>query len=115
MAFAAASQGINLTFSEAWVGALGYSLQLYFDFSIPSTVTKNSDNTFDGSHFSVEINNKIAHILQGEDDSFGIRVDNYNFGDYREKYRHELQGFLAESQELERWDDNSELSIEMVN
>ena len=33
LAFAAASQGINLTFSESWVGALGYSLQLYFDFS----------------------------------------------------------------------------------
>lgn len=33
LAFAAAAQGIDLTFSEAWVGALGYSLQLYFDFS----------------------------------------------------------------------------------
>ena len=33
LSFAAASQGIDLTFSEAWVGALGYSLQLYFDFS----------------------------------------------------------------------------------
>ncbi len=33
LAFAAASQGINLTFSESWVGALGYTLQLYFDFS----------------------------------------------------------------------------------
>jgi D-alanyl-lipoteichoic acid acyltransferase DltB (MBOAT superfamily) len=33
LAFAAASQGINLTFCESWVGALGYSLQLYFDFS----------------------------------------------------------------------------------
>ena len=33
LAFAAVSQGIELTFSEAWVGALGYSLQLYFDFS----------------------------------------------------------------------------------
>ena len=33
LAFAAASQGIDLTFSESWVGALGYSLQLYFDFS----------------------------------------------------------------------------------
>ena len=33
LAFAAASQGIDLTFAEAWVGALGYSLQLYFDFS----------------------------------------------------------------------------------
>ncbi len=33
LAFAAASQGIDLTFSESWVGALGYTLQLYFDFS----------------------------------------------------------------------------------
>ena len=33
LAFNAAAQGIDLTFAEAWVGALGYSLQLYFDFS----------------------------------------------------------------------------------
>jgi len=31
--FAAAGQGVPLTFSEAWVGALAYTLQLYFDFS----------------------------------------------------------------------------------
>ncbi len=31
--FAAASQGVTLTFSEAWAGALAYTLQLYFDFS----------------------------------------------------------------------------------
>lgn len=32
-AFDAAAQGITLTFSEAWVGALAYTCQLYFDFS----------------------------------------------------------------------------------
>ena len=53
--------------------------------------------------------------MQGEDDSFGVRVDNYNFADYRETYRRELRDFLAENQELELWDDNSEISIEMVN
>lgn len=31
--FDAAQNGISLTFSEAWTGALAYSLQLYFDFS----------------------------------------------------------------------------------
>lgn len=31
--FAAAQGGAELTFVEAWFGALGYSLQLYFDFS----------------------------------------------------------------------------------
>ena len=33
LAFSAAAQGIDLTFAESWVGALGYSMQLYFDFS----------------------------------------------------------------------------------
>jgi D-alanyl-lipoteichoic acid acyltransferase DltB (MBOAT superfamily) len=33
LAFNAASQGIELSFSEAWVGSLSYTLQLYFDFS----------------------------------------------------------------------------------
>jgi len=31
--FDAAAQGASLTFFDAWVGALAYSLQLYFDFS----------------------------------------------------------------------------------
>ncbi len=31
--FAAAAAGESLTFLEAWVGALGYTVQLYFDFS----------------------------------------------------------------------------------
>ncbi|MEL6931014.1 MAG: hypothetical protein AAFO95_20680, partial [Cyanobacteria bacterium J06600_6] len=43
-----------------------------YDFSIPSEVTKNPNNTFDGSHYSVTTNNRIAKILQGErDDNFG--------------------------------------------
>ena len=33
LAFNAAANGIHLTFSEAWVGSLAYTLQLYFDFS----------------------------------------------------------------------------------
>ncbi len=33
LVFYAASQGVSLTFFEAWSGALAYSLQLYFDFS----------------------------------------------------------------------------------
>jgi D-alanyl-lipoteichoic acid acyltransferase DltB (MBOAT superfamily) len=33
LAFGAASQGVTLTFSEAWAGSLAYTLQLYFDFS----------------------------------------------------------------------------------
>ena len=32
-AFDAAGHGFNLTFSEAWGGALAYAFQVYFDFS----------------------------------------------------------------------------------
>ena len=86
-----------------------------YDFSIPSAVTKNPDNTFDGSHYSVITNNQIAKILQGEADSnFGIRVDNYSFDDYRHTYRQSLRSFLAENQQLKRWNDSSEVSIDLV-
>jgi D-alanyl-lipoteichoic acid acyltransferase DltB (MBOAT superfamily) len=33
LAFNAVAKGIELTFSESWIGALAYTLQLYFDFS----------------------------------------------------------------------------------
>ena len=86
-----------------------------YDFSVPSEVTTNPSNTFDGSHFSVITNNRIAQVLQGESDQdFGIRVDNYDFDSYRQMYRQSIYNFLAENDELQRWDDNSEISIEMV-
>jgi hypothetical protein len=86
-----------------------------YDFSIPSTITKDPRNTFDGSHYSVIVNNRIAKILQGETDSdFGIRIDKYKFDDYRTAYRQELRNFLAENNELKRWNDNPAISIDMV-
>lgn len=94
---------------------LSQNYDAMYDFSIPSEVTKNPHNTFDGSHYSVETNNKIAKILQGgTDGDFGIRVDKYTFEDYRAAYRQKLRGFLAETGELKRWNDNPEISIEMV-
>ena len=86
-----------------------------YDFSIPSEVTKNPDNTYDGSHYSIKVNNWIAKILQGEsDDAFGIRIDQYNFEDYRAIYRQKLRKFLAENGQLKRWDNRSEIVIDLV-
>ncbi len=92
---------------------LSQEFDALYDFSIPSEVTQNPDNTFDGSHYSVEVNNRIAKILQGEpDDTFGLRVDDYNFDDYRIIYRQKLQDFLAKNDQLERWDNSSEILID---
>ncbi|MGF1590375.1 MAG: hypothetical protein ACFCU7_14245 [Pleurocapsa sp.] len=94
---------------------LSQSFDVMYDFSIPSEVTKNPDLTFDGSHYSVKTNNRIAEVLQGESDpNFGIRIDKYSFNDYRTIYRQKLREFLVEHDELERWNDNSEVSIDLV-
>jgi hypothetical protein len=94
---------------------LSTSYDAMYDFSIPSKVTKNPSNTYDGSHYSVTINNRIAKTLQGKSpDSFGIRIDPYSFDEYRKIYRQELQEFLAENNQLQRWDDSTEISIDLV-
>ncbi|MEO1799340.1 MAG: hypothetical protein AAFR62_02750 [Cyanobacteria bacterium J06629_2] len=94
---------------------LSQSYDVMYDFSIPSEVTKNPRNTFDGSHFSVAANSSLAEVLQGETvGDFGIRIDNYDFDDYRQIYRQKLRNFLAAEKELQRWNDNSEISIQMV-
>jgi hypothetical protein len=88
------------------VHQLAQTYDVMYDFTAPSEVTKNPDYTFDGSHYSVAINNKIAAILQGQSDAnFGIRVDKYKFDEYRNIYQGKLRGFLAENNELKRWQE----------
>ena len=87
-----------------------------YDFSAPSTITKNPDNTFDGSHYSVTVNNKIAQILQGEEiEDFGIKVNKYSFDEYRNLYRQKLKNFLAENNQLELWQKSEKMSVRMVD
>lgn len=94
---------------------LAQSYDEMYDFSAPSSITKNPENTFDGSHYSVTVNNEIAAILQGkQNNDFGIRVNQYDFDDYRKIYRQKLQDFLAEKDKLELWQKSEEVSIETV-
>ncbi|MGD1920717.1 MAG: hypothetical protein ACFCAD_18640 [Pleurocapsa sp.] len=95
---------------------LAESYDAMYDFSAPSKITKNPDNTFDGSHYSVEVNNEIAQILQGKNnEDFGIRVDRYSFDEYRKLYRGKLKDFLAQNNQLERWQESEEISVNMVD
>ena len=77
--------------------------QLYddmYDFLLPSPVTKNPQNTYDGSHFSVKVNDRIAGILEGKTDTFGVRIDKYSYPEYRLLYTRKINEFLAENGEL---------------
>ncbi|MEB3279098.1 MAG: hypothetical protein VKK42_09305 [Lyngbya sp.] len=76
-----------------------------YDFSIPSSITKEPDNTYDGSHFTPEINDLVAEIMQGEkyDKLFGVRVDNYSLNQYKSTYKMEMKKFLEEQNQIQRW------------
>ena len=82
---------------------LAQSYDAMYDFTIPSEVTKNPKNTFDGSHYSVTVNDEIASIIQGKSASFGVRIDELTFAEYRRLYYAKLRKFLAENNQLKRW------------
>jgi len=62
--FAAAASGAQLTFYEAWTGALAYSLQLYFDFSGYSDMAIGAARMF-GIKFPLNFNSpyKAVNII----------------------------------------------------
>ncbi|GAB4530261.1 MAG: hypothetical protein Tsb0014_12770 [Pleurocapsa sp.] len=103
---------------DCYLTAFHQLSQIYdvmYDFSIPSEITKNPDHTFDGSHYSVEVNNEVAAILQGESDSFGIRINSHDFQEYRRLYFAKLREFLAENNQLKRWQPPKDLKDISLN
>ncbi len=54
--------------------------------------------------------------MQGKNnEDFGIRVDRYSFDEYRKLYRGKLKDFLAQNNQLERWQESEEISVNMVD
>ena len=49
-------------------------LAAMYDFSIPSEVTSDSGNTYDGSHYFPYIQNKIVESINSEQMEFGLNV-----------------------------------------
>lgn len=78
---------------------LSQAYDTMYDFSLPSEITKNNKNTHDGSHFSVEVNDRIAKVLQGKSNNFGIKVNDYSFEEYSKVHYSKIQEFLKEQGE----------------
>ncbi|MEM9265234.1 MAG: hypothetical protein AAGA46_06885 [Cyanobacteria bacterium P01_F01_bin.13] len=72
----------------------------FYDFSIPSAITKNPEHTYDGSHFFPGITDEIAAILQGSSPSFGIEVSDMSFEDYTSAYKEAVYEFLKSENAL---------------
>ncbi|HIK16745.1 MAG TPA: hypothetical protein IGS53_15880 [Leptolyngbyaceae cyanobacterium M33_DOE_097] len=66
-----------------------------YDFSIPSKVTEDVANTYDGIHYYPQVNEKITQFLQGAPLEFGIQVTPENFEAYQQAYQSATRGFLA--------------------
>lgn len=79
---------------------ISQAYDVMYDFALPSEVTKNPDNTYDGSHFSVKVNNRVADTLQGKSTGFGFKINQYSFPEYRKMYKVKIEEFLAEHNEL---------------
>lgn len=74
-----------------------------YDFSIPSSITTQEKNTYDGSHFIEEIQAQVAEVLQGKPSNFGIRINQYSFTEYQKFYKMKIKEFLDKEGEGKRW------------
>ncbi len=66
-----------------------------YDLSIPSSVTTQVYNTYDGSHYYPEVQNEVTKILEGQPLDFGVRMNDYTFDKYNELYNSRIKNFLA--------------------
>lgn len=66
----------------------------FYDFSIPSSITANTLNTYDGSHYNVKTNSLIADIINNESKAFGIRVDTLDKKEYFQAFITSLIEFI---------------------
>jgi hypothetical protein len=69
----------------------------YHDFSFPSPVTENLASTYDGSHYHVAVNQRIARVLAGEPlaGDFGADVRALPPEIYRARFRAGVERFVA--------------------
>lgn len=68
----------------------------FYDFSIPSTVTSDRANTYDGEHFFRPVNAMVAGVLNGRATAgFGVDLHAVSAADYRRRFRSALDRFTS--------------------
>lgn len=65
----------------------------FYDFSVPSELTKRTDNNYDGHHFRRNSNDEIANILNGETVKYGLAVHSMSFTEYKRTFISALENF----------------------
>jgi len=77
------------------VYAMSNFFKTIYDFSIPSHVTSNPENTYDGSHYFPFIQDKIVQSINGKPMSFGVQMKAFSKEAYAETYLDNVRQFRA--------------------
>ncbi|MDC1425204.1 hypothetical protein N8135_03380, partial [Oceanospirillaceae bacterium] len=74
----------------------------FYDFSIPSEITLNPNNSYDGSHFYPEINNLVVDKMMNDKkvNEFGVNVKALSYSEYYEIYVKKIKKVLKEGKLL---------------
>ena len=91
----AASGNLDGYLESVWNASRGFDG--FFDFSYVSPLTRNLDNTYDGSHYFRRANDEVAGILSGEAAPTAIALDLHRMDrdGYRERFSDALRAFAV--------------------
>lgn len=68
----------------------------FYDFSVPSSITKRAQNTYDGHHYSRAVNDRVAAIIDGSGPDFGISLHDRSYVEYKMEFDRAMHAFVSE-------------------
>ena len=77
--------------------SLSKEFEAFYDFSLPSSFTKRTDNNYDGHHFTRAANNEIAHIINGYKSEFGLPLHKLSYEAYKHRFKTAMLEFVSEA------------------
>lgn len=81
-----------------------------YDFAMPSEITQNPKHTYDGSHFYLPVQEKIAEILvnqpQQQDQLFGYRVRGRSPQEYQQEFHKNMKTFVLSEDREDLWEEH---------
>lgn len=91
---ARAYQGGTLDGYLKSISAIARLFDRFYDFSVPSDVTRDPTRTYDGSHYNIAINAEIAGALNGHKMTFGLAVHAIGERAYRHAFLEATRKFV---------------------
>ncbi len=69
----------------------------FYDFGIPHELNADTANSYDGSHYREQVNDRIASTINGVDTGYGIEISGLERDEYRDAFFEALDRYTAQS------------------